>query len=749
MRLRWWVTAWILLFLGVRVVSAHANLLRSDPPANASLDQAPAEIRLWLSEPVEPDYSKITLRDSNGDTVDTPDSVVDPDEAAQMSLQPGPLDDGLYTVVWRAISAADGHPTQGSFAFGIGVATSGSSTAITIDETVPIEGVVIRWLNLLSLSLALGSIAFVIFVWRPVIGAETLVVRPLMHLIHLSWIVLGVTTLLMLLMQMSIAANTSLLGAVTNPGLGDYILNSSYGRLWLLRLGLWLAMGLVLWRLQQRGLLLTLGLGAGILLTQSLFSHASGTTDAVAGIAADWLHLLASNLWLGGLITFFIALRRLAAEAVFLVGRMTAYFSNYARVGVVLLIITGTYAAWLQVGSVEALLNTVFGQALLVKLGLMLPLLLTAGINLLVTQRRLAAGGVIWTRTLRTLLAVEITLVIAIMAAVGVMTSGAPGRGIQAERDALVALPTPDDSSSYFGMEIVNNQMTHLQIIPGYVGENTFYVSPYDVNGSLIDNASLIRLRFDNLDEDLGESELRPTYDPDAQAYTASGSNLSTPGHWRMRVTIQRPGEFDTVVDFETEIQTAPPPPVPEVQTGIDRVSRVIVVSVIGVLLLGASQFFLLLRSERQIGVTLLAGCGVLVGVIFALTAALSFSSSGALVVEDAWARPAAGGTTGAVYFSLHNGTAQDLVLTQAETPVSDTVELHETQIDDNNVARMSAVNELRIPAGETVQVKPGGYHLMLMNLHRDLADGDSFPITLRFASGMEVTRAVTVRTDR
>src|SRR5690606_12983797 len=132
-----------------------------------------------------------------------------------------------------------------------------------------------------------------------------------------------------------------------------------------------------------------------------------------------------------------------------------------------------------------------------------------------------------------------------VLLAVAVMTSGNPARGVQARLEAAANTP---QAQPYFGMEIVDNQMLHLQIVPGMVGENTFIVTPFDEDGDVIQDASLIRLRFSNLDQNLGDSELRPTLDESGE-YMATGANLSTPGRWRIRMTLARPGKFDTIAD--------------------------------------------------------------------------------------------------------------------------------------------------------------------------------------------------------
>src|SRR4029450_11879823 len=89
----------------------------------------------------------------------------------------------------------------------------------------------------------------------------------------------------------------------------------------------------------------------------------------------DWFHLLMTALWVGGLVQVFAMigpLRKEVSPAASSLGVFVGPFSNYARVAVVGLLLTGFYAAWLQVGTIEALLTTLYGQALLVKLILLL-----------------------------------------------------------------------------------------------------------------------------------------------------------------------------------------------------------------------------------------------------------------------------------------------------------------------------------------------------------------------------------------
>lgn len=743
----------LVLLIPLRVF-AHANLEQSSPAANASLTATPSEIRLWFTEPLEPAFSRITLRDRTGTVVETAASLIDPVDAYQMVLPLDALPDGLYTVAWRVISAADGHPTEGSFAFGINEAmtpvSSPKASATEIDETVQSEAVFVRTFHLLAASLALGSIGFWLFVWQPATSENARASRWQKRLIGLGWISLGIASVLLLLLQTSITADVPLGEAAAHPAFIELLTRSSFGALWTVRMGLWLFMGLMLFlqTADQRLLWVALLFGMGVLLTQSLFSHASATQD-LAAVAADWLHLLATTLWIGGLLAFGLVLLaswRDRDASTTQTAAMVGYFSNYVRVSVAALIATGFYAAWLHVGSLEALTTTVYGQTLVIKLILFVPVLVLAAINLFWTHRQLQQGKAVWVDWLRGLVSAEIVLLCGILITVGVMTSGRPSRGVQTLRDVALkraqAMPAP-----YFGMETSNEVMVHLDVIPGLVGQNEFRISlANEETGELIDDASLIRLRFDNLDESVGQSELRPTL-ADNGAYYATGANISTPGEWRIRANIQRPGEFDTVIDFTLDATVAPPPPVINIDSRPPLSAQLLAALLTGIALLIVGGFLGGWRSQaHRIGSKILAGAAVAVGLIF-LISAVSWTQAGMLSVSDAYSRPTAAGINGAVYLKIENNTPIPQTLASATTSVSQNVEFHQTRIE-GDVAAMTRLESMDIAPYSTLEVAPGGLHIMLNELQQDLAIEDTFEILLTFESGLSLPVTVTVRNE-
>lgn len=598
---------------GLRRVMAHAILERADPPPNAALATPPAEIRLWFSEPLEAGFSGLTLLDTNGTPVTLPSIAVDSSDPYQLVAQIDSLPDGLYTVSWRALSAADGHVTQGSYAFSIGRAYQAGDASAGISENVPAEGAVIRWLNFLSMSLAVGSTGFWLFAWNPSkFGAQPDAERRMMTLIWIGWGLLGVTSVLLLFLQASVAAATPLFDTRTFAMLENFLASTRFGSLWIARMALWIAMGFTLGLAasQPRFLWGAFLCGAGVLLTTALFSHASIAPDQAAAIAGDWLHLMMTTLWVGGLVQFLNVLgfaRRAFADEVTSATRLVMYFSNYARVAVVALLITGVYAAWLQVGTPEGLLTTLYGRALLVKLVLFAPLLLIAAVNLVVTARGLQAGQSVWVGRLRGLIGAEIALLVGILAAVGVMTSGNPSRGVLAAR---AAVPVVESSDGFFEIVTADTMHVHLDIAPAYAGTNTFVVELYDGNEQVKDAS--VRLRFRPQDPRIGESTLVLEPLPDG-TYTASGDNLSLTGRWRVRAMVQRPGAFDTVVDFDVEVAPPPPPPAP-IEPSVPFDQRMLALLATGLLLLASGGFLAGLSR-----VPLWRNAGLLVSVVIAV----------------------------------------------------------------------------------------------------------------------------------
>lgn len=126
-----------------------------------------------------------------------------------------------------------------------------------------------------------------------------------------------------------------------------------------------------------------------------------------------------------------------------------------------------------------------------------------------------------------------------------------------------------------------------------------------------------------------------------------------------------------------------------------------------------------------------------------ALAALVTWSVHAQVTVKDAWIRGIAPGQRATGAF-MQLASPADATLVAVATPVAKVSEIH-TMSMDNGVMRMRAIDALPVPAGKAVELKPGGYHLMLMDLQQPLADGATVPLTLTFAdaAGKRTTQTV------
>lgn len=136
------------------------------------------------------------------------------------------------------------------------------------------------------------------------------------------------------------------------------------------------------------------------------------------------------------------------------------------------------------------------------------------------------------------------------------------------------------------------------------------------------------------------------------------------------------------------------------------------------------------MNKAAAIAALLLAGCG-------------SESAEPAIEVGDAWARATvAGQGSTAAYFTLRNGGGADQLIGVASS--AGRASIHSTATDDG-IARMRALDRLQVPARSTVELKPGGTHLMISGLTRPLEPGRSLVLELDFARSGSRRVAATV----
>lgn len=119
--------------------------------------------------------------------------------------------------------------------------------------------------------------------------------------------------------------------------------------------------------------------------------------------------------------------------------------------------------------------------------------------------------------------------------------------------------------------------------------------------------------------------------------------------------------------------------------------------------------------------------------------AGIGHAMADGVVVHGAWVRlvpPVA--KNSAMYMEIQNKGDKMLQVESVESPVASVVEVHQTTMIDG-VMRMSEVKGLKVPVDGKVTMKPGGYHVMLINLKKPLQKGQTVPLTITFSAGQEV----------
>jgi len=548
-------------------VDAHAFLERSDPEANAVLPEQATDVRLWFTEPLEPDFSNADLFNSEGMAVTDGASRIGDEVNLLILTLPPDLPNGTYTVQWQNVSTADGHPEQDYVPFTIGsqadVVAPIAPDVFEFDAAPTWLDGIGRWLALLGVTGAVGALVCWLFVLRPArapLGEDdedSIKLRSL-NLILLSALVSLLGSLISLGVQ---AYNTG--DGFGLPTITDVLLDTRFGALWIARIILLAGLVAVattdlLWEERPPAWILGLALAVGgaSLLPYSLNAHASALpVGRAAAIASDWLHIAATSVWVGGLLALLVALvygmrgsatterRAVYADAI-------SRFTTLAIASVIILALSGFYSAWLHVGNLIALRETDYGRTLSIKLLLLVPLLILGAVNMRVLGPRMttaARSAVHFGRTI----AAEAMLGVGILFAVGLLTTFPTARDV---------VTSEAENTTYH----IFNDDSHivLYLSPGSAGVNQYTVD-VNVDPTEITEATQLLLRFSREGEAgpggvEGVREVVMNYSG-AQRFEGTGSELSVVGDWQVEAIFRQPGLADARFTETLDIPRTPP----------------------------------------------------------------------------------------------------------------------------------------------------------------------------------------------
>jgi copper transport protein len=401
------------------VASAHATMEKATPKFAQRLEQSPTAVRLQFDQSVEALSNAIRVFDSKGRLLSGP--VRSSADRRTIDAPVERLPRGGYTVRWRVVSA-DSHVISGVYTFGVRHRAPPATEAFGAEGPTTTEHVV-RWLYFLALALLAGGLGFRLLVVRGPLGAAAQ--RRFYHLLAAGSIgVLEVGILAFLL-----RAEDALQLPFVNFLYGDLspLAKTRFGTAFVaMTLGYALVSALVFlaWLTERESLLwpafvLALGFASGL----SLSGHSAvDAGSSWLSQLADWMHLSAASLWVGGLVQLAFVVWPLEPE---LRRRAFLRFSRLATGLIVVLLAAGIYLSVLRLPRLSDLWAEGYGQVLMVKLGLVSLALLWGAAHHFLVRPALERGAPLFSRLPRSL-AGESAVGMAILLAAAVLVDSKP-----------------------------------------------------------------------------------------------------------------------------------------------------------------------------------------------------------------------------------------------------------------------------------------------------------------------------------
>jgi len=399
--------------------SAHATLTKTEPAIGKRVERSPSMVRLYFDQSVDVLPNAIRVYDAKGRVL-SGRTLASADKRT-IDAPVSRLPRGGYTVRWRAVSA-DGHVVSGVFTFGVRMRAPPVTGAFGAGGPTTSEHLV-RWLYFVALALLAGGLGFRLLVVRGPLGEAA---QRRFYLVIGAGVVgaLEVGILAFLLRAedaLQLPFVDFLYGdlsplAKTRFGYAFVAMTLGYALVAAILFLAWLSdREWLLWP----AFLLALGFASGL----SLSGHSAADAGSSSlSELADWLHLSAAALWVGGLVQLAFVIWPLEPG---LRRRAFLRFSRLATVLIVVLLGAGTYLSILRLPHLADLWNERYGQVLLVKLGLVSLALAWGAAHHFLVRPKLERGAPLFAGLPRSLMG-ESAVGMAILLAAAVLVDSKP-----------------------------------------------------------------------------------------------------------------------------------------------------------------------------------------------------------------------------------------------------------------------------------------------------------------------------------
>jgi copper transport protein len=515
---------------------AHAILQESNPGSNSVVRTSPKTVSLRFNEAVETAFGSIRVYDCGGGRVDS-GKISRPTKDSVAVAIDRKLAQGTYTVTWRVISA-DSHPVAGAFVFNVKKATTGSCKQVFGAKTPGTIDALFKFMRGLDFALILavigGAIALT-FILRS--AAAALRTRLYRILAGLSF-GLAIVAALCIVLQGSVAGGFGLSEAFRWDTIHS-VLETRFGHAFLWQIGIAVVVGaLALMASRSRKLELLPLFSLLLIPTVSAAGHAR--TSGAFALLLDMFHVAAASVWVGGLAFTVLALLLAGADRWPLCSRCVPLFSLLAVGSVVVLITAGSIRGYQEVKSFNGLFHTTYGQLLLVKIVLVLPLLLIGLYNNRFAVPRLKAGiaSVVERRRFLRAAGTELVIMAVIVGVTAVLVTEPPAKAsVSAAKYATDTVPIGPLEINYL-------------IDPAKTGPNVIHLYFYLPKSGFPANVADAKMSATLPSENLGPLQI-PLQRIVPSHYTTSAGVFPQAGDWQVTFEIRR-GQFQSYTQTVT-----------------------------------------------------------------------------------------------------------------------------------------------------------------------------------------------------
>ncbi len=532
--------------------SAHASLVEATPAPGSVLTDSPAAVELQFTESVETNSGAIRVYNTDANRVDNAGVSVT-GNTVRMALPS--LPDGSYITTWRVISG-DSHPIRGAFTFQVGESVDQSATSRKVlnladrlltsrggGTTVGAVYGVTRALIFIGLALLIGGVAFVVLIDR---SARTS--ARIHRIVGLGFFLTVLGAVVGLWVYGPYSAGLSGGGSFS---LLNETLSTRFGQVGLARLALLAVAGVLTYWLFARPAVprvwywLAGAVGIALAATPGVAGHASTGDWVPIALVTDTLHVSAMALWIGGLVALAaVTLTAFARTAVPDPPLVLNRFSKMAMTCVGVLIVTGSFQTWRQVGSLDQLRSTDYGRILVVKLLLFVVMLVIAAFAretvFRLTWREpdepdaaepepdpIEIDSAKEVRNLRRSVGVEIVFALMVLVTTAVLVNAVPAR-TEAAGSAQGAV----------GVTLKNSEVAvDITVTPGVSGRNDIHVNTFTPAGSPLDVLE-IKAAFSFPSRRIAAIDV-PLRRLGPGHYYSPGFDVPLAGTWRVEATPQ------------------------------------------------------------------------------------------------------------------------------------------------------------------------------------------------------------------